>query len=69
MTLPPSQLQALASLFDDLSEAESERVPAMAHCPARRALDDGISKILGLPDLAKLGDLLASEPVISNRPL
>ena len=69
MTLPPSQLQALASLFADLSEAEFERVPAMAHCPARRALDDGISKILGLPDLAKLGDLLASEPVISNRPL
>ena len=67
--LSPSQLQALASLFDDLSEAEFERLPAMAHCPARRALDDGISKILGLPDLAKLRDLLASEPVISNRPL
>ena len=67
--LSSSQLQGMSDLFDDMAEAEFERLPAMAHCPARRALDDGISKILGLPDLAKLSDLLASEPVISNRSL
>ena len=67
--LSPSQLQALSDLFDELSEAEFQRLPAMARCPARRALDDGLSKILGLPDLAKLRELLASEPVVSNRPL
>ena len=67
--LLPSQLQALSDLFDEIAEAEFERLPAMAHCPARRALDDGISTILGLPDLAKLRDLLASEPVVSNRRL
>ena len=67
--LSPSQLQALSDLFDELAEAEFERLPAMVHCPARRALDDGLSKILGLPDLAKLRELLASEPVVSNRPL
>ena len=67
--LSSSQLQGLSDLFDEMSEAEFERLPAMAQCPSRRALDDGISKILGLPDLAKLRDLLASEPVISNRSL
>ena len=67
--LSPSQLQALSDLFDELSEAEFERLPDMARCPARRALDDGLSEILGLPDLAKLRELLASEPVVSNRPL
>ena len=67
--LASSQLDDLSNLFDEMAEAEFERLPAMAHCPARRALDDGISKILGLPDLAKLRDLLASEPVVSNRRL
>ena len=67
--LSSSQLQGLSDLFDETAAFEFERLPAMAHCPARRALDDGISRILGLPDLAKLRELLASEPVISNRPL
>ena len=67
--ISPSQLQALADLFDSLSEEEFERLPGMAHCPARRSLDDGISEILGLPDLGKLRELLASEPVVSNRRL
>ena len=64
--LSPSQLQRLSDLFDALSEEEFERLPGMAHCPTRRRLDDGISEILGLPDLATLRDLLASEPVVSN---
>ena len=68
-SLSPPQLQAMSKLFDETAAFEFERLPAMAHCPTRRALDDGISRILGLPDLAKLRDLLASEPVISNRPL
>ena len=64
--LSPSQLKRLSDLFDALSEEEFERLPGMAHCPMRRRLDDGISEILGLPDLATLRDLLASEPVVSN---
>ena len=64
--LSPSQLKRLSDLFDALSEEEFERLPGMAHCPTRRRLDDGISEILGLPDLATLRDLLASEPVVSN---
>ena len=52
--LAPAQLQGLSDLFDRLAEAEFERLPRMADCPARRALDDGVSEILGLPDLATL---------------
>ena len=67
--LSPAQLQGLSDLFDQLADAEFERLPAMAHCPARLALDDGVSNVLGLPNLGKLRDLLASEPVVSNRRL
>ena len=62
----PAQLQALSELFDTLAEAEFERLPAMAHCPARQSLDDGLSEILGLPNLGTLRALIASEPVVSN---
>ena len=64
-----SQLTRLAKLFDKVAHEEFERLPRMAHCSARRSLDDGISRILGLPDLSKLRELLASEPVVSNRRL
>ena len=46
-----------------------KRLPAMAHCDARRTLDDGLARILNLPDLATLRTLLASEPVVCNRRL
>ena len=46
-----------------------KRRPEMAECPARAALDDGLSAILGLPELRPLRRMLASEPVVSNRRL
>ncbi len=61
-----SQLQALADLFDELADEEFERLPGMAECAARRRLDDGLSAVLGLPDLDGLRRLLATEPVVSN---
>ena len=63
------QLQGMADLFDELAEAEFERLPGMVDCPSRVALDDGLSRILGLPDLGNLRRLLASEPTVSNRRL
>ena len=65
----PRQLQGLSELFDGMADEEFERLPAMAYCPARRRLDEGVSEILGLPDLGKLRELLASEPVVSGRRL
>ena len=67
--LTKSQLKRLSDLFDQLADAEFERLPGMRDCPARTALDDGISDILGLPALGTLRTLLASEPVVSNRAL
>ena len=67
--LTESQLRRLSQLFDELAEAEFERLPGIADCPTRRRLDDGVSEILGLPDLDNLRRLLASEPVVSNQRL
>ena len=67
--LSPAQLRAMSDLFNEMVEAELERLPGMASCPSRRSLDDGVSRILGLPDLGTLRTLLASEPVVSNRRL
>ena len=67
--LSPSQLRGLSDVFDEMAEAEFERLPGMAYRPARQALDDGISRILDMPNLGKLRDLLASEPVVSNQRL
>ena len=64
--LTRSQLEGLSGLFDELADAEFERLPGMADCPARMALDEGVSEILGLPDLGRLRVLLASEPVVCN---
>ena len=67
--LTKAQLRRLSQLFDELAEAEFERLPRIADCPTRRRLDDGVSEILGLPDLDNLRRLLASEPVVSNQRL
>ncbi|MYF78873.1 MAG: hypothetical protein F4180_03000 [Chloroflexi bacterium] len=64
-----SQLSGMSNLFDELVDAEFDPFQGMAQCPARTALDDGISDILGLPDLHRLRVLLASEPVVCNRGL
>ena len=67
--LTEDQLDALSELFDEISEMEFMRLPEMADDPARAALDDGMSRILNLPDLAPLRRLIATEPVVSNERL
>ena len=67
--LTQDQLDALHALFNEMAEDEFLPLPQMADDPARAKLDDGLSEILGLPDLEPLRRLLASEPVVSNRRL
>ncbi len=67
--LAPPQLRNLSDLFDQLAEAEFQSLPAMHHCPARRALDEALAQILNLPNLTTLRHLLATEPTISNHRL
>ena len=65
--LPPTQLQELSNLFDRMSDAEFQSLPAMHHCPARGHLDESLAQILNLPTLTTLRRLLATEPTISNQ--
>ena len=67
--LSAKQVDGIATLFEELSGSESQRLPEMVDCPTRSALDDGLSDVLGLPELIGLRSQLASEPVISNRRL
>ena len=64
--LSDSQRQGLSNLLDSLATSDFERLPGMSSCSARKALDDGLSRVLGLPNLDTLRVLLASEPVVSN---
>ncbi len=68
-SIAKSQLQDLSNLFDQMSDAEFQRLPAMHHCPARRHLDESLANILNLPNLTTLRHLLATEPTISNQRL
>ena len=68
-SLPPPQRQALAHLFDQLTDAQFQRLPALPHDPARRQLDESLAQILNLPPLTTLRRLLATEPTISNHRL
>ena len=65
--LADARVEALAALFDELAEAELARLPEMGGCPARGRLDEGLAHVLGLPDARPLRELLATEPVVSNR--
>ena len=67
--LNAEQLRRLVDLFEQVEKMEFARLPEMVECPARRALDDGMSTILGLPDLSGLRELLATEPVVSDERL
>ena len=62
--LSDSQNAALSDLFDELAYTEFERLPGMVSCAARGSSDEGISEILGLPDLSKLMAVLVKERVI-----
>ena len=61
-----AQVQGVSTLFDGLATTDFGRLPGMSSCRARKALDDGLSRVLGLPNLGTLRALLASEPVVSN---
>ena len=58
--LTNKQLQGLVDLFDQIAVMKFERLPEMAKCSARRALDDGLSDVPGLPELSMLRELLTT---------
>ena len=68
--LDKKQLAALARAFDKIATMEFMPIPQMAECPARKAVDNALAKILNLPDFdfASLRSALAAEPIISEKP-
>ncbi len=66
--LSPRQRRSLSYLFDEMTNADFRRLPAMQHCPARRHLDESLANILNLPTLTTLRHLVATAPTISYNP-
>ncbi len=58
-------VMALGGHGDDVSQGWLD---SLADCPTRRRPDDGLTAILGLPDMAGFHSL-ASELVVTNRRL
>jgi hypothetical protein len=58
------QLDTLASGFDKLAGADLLPLPSMAVDPVHREIDNLLGKVLGLPDVTVLRELLSREPVV-----
>ena len=67
--LSDTQLTQLATAYDELCERELQPLPRMAEDEIRAAIDNALSEVLGLPDLAPLREMLAREPVVSMKRL
>ncbi|HZP57836.1 MAG TPA: hypothetical protein VFC53_09820 [Dehalococcoidia bacterium] len=68
-TLGKTALRAFADAFDKIAQDQLEPLPRMDSDPVRAAIDVAVSRILKLPVLDVLRNLLAQEPVISLRGL
>jgi len=62
--LKAKELKALSKVYDRFCNEEILPFPQMAHDLVRKAIDDAISAILGLPDITVLREMLAREPVV-----
>ncbi|GBC78747.1 hypothetical protein HRbin08_02245 [bacterium HR08] len=68
-SLNPTQLSDLAAAYDRLAHEALQPFPQLAEDPIRRAIDEALAQVLGLPDLTWLRKCLAAEPILSLRPL
>lgn len=67
--LSDAQLAQLATAYDALCKRELQPLPRMAADETRTAIDNALSAVLELPDLAPLREMLAREPVVSMQRL
>lgn len=68
-SLKADKLKMLSDTYDKLCKEELLPFPHMAHDPTRQAIDEAITRVLGLPDISVLREMLAREPVICLKPL
>lgn len=67
--LEASVLTRLAAAYDAVCGKELLALAKLDRDPVRREIDDALSAALGLPDLAKLRELLAREPGLTGKGL
>jgi hypothetical protein len=63
-SLSKEQLEALAAVYDEVSDTALLTFPEMHVDPVRARIDAAIGEVLGLPDFSVLRRLLAQEPVV-----
>jgi hypothetical protein len=65
--LNDAQVASLAAAYDALGDRELQALAELNVDPVRRAMDEALSKALGLPDLAPLREMLAREPGLTGK--
>jgi hypothetical protein len=65
--LSNAQVASLADAYDALCDRELQALAELNVDPVRRAIDEALSKALGLPDLAPLREMLAREPGLTGK--
>ncbi len=68
-SLSLDKLAALESAYDQVCSQPLLRIPQIKTDPVRAHIDASIAQALGLPDIAPVRSLLASEPLISKQRL
>lgn len=62
--LPPAGLSKLAAAYDEVADSSLLTLAEIDCDTTRRAIDESLGQVLGLPDLSILRDLLAREPIV-----
>lgn len=66
-SLKKAQLNRLAKQYDKLKDQALLPIAQLNQDPVRKAIDDALSKVLDLPDLSNLRELLAREPGLTGK--
>jgi hypothetical protein len=63
-SLPPAGLAKLAAAYDEVANDDLLPLGEMDRDTTRRAIDESLGQVLGLPDLSILREMLAREPLL-----
>jgi hypothetical protein len=65
--LTATDLKILSEAYDQISHHELAPIAQLDKDPVRRQIDEALGKVLGLPDLSPVRELLAREPGLTAR--
>lgn len=66
-SLSTETLTLLEEVYDNVAEKEMDAIANLDQDLTRKMIDDSISKVLKIPDLSTIRELLAREPGLSTR--